>query len=63
MENTLSRNDLATVFKVTNRTINNWQRAGILPPPDYSIGNTDRWKESTVEVALGVRAAADERAA
>ena len=57
MENTLSRNDIATAFKVTNRTINNWQRAGILPPPDYSIGNTDRWKESTVEGALKGRSA------
>lgn len=55
MEQTVSRRELADRLKVSTRTLHNWQKKGILPPPDYQVEHCERWKVSTIETALAGR--------
>jgi DNA-binding transcriptional MerR regulator len=37
-------------YKVTSKTIREWELAGVLPPPDW-IGGRKYWRRSTLEEA------------
>jgi hypothetical protein len=41
--------DLSKRYGRTARTINEWKRKGILPPPDMTIQERDYWKPETIE--------------
>jgi predicted DNA-binding transcriptional regulator AlpA len=48
----LSKNDLATLYGVSTRTIDNWTKDGRLPAPERLPSNRPRWLESVARQAL-----------
>lgn len=52
VDGTLTISDLASLLRVTRRSIDNFRNNGTLPPPDFCIGKYPRWRVSTIEKAL-----------
>jgi predicted DNA-binding transcriptional regulator AlpA len=52
IDGTLTISDLASLLRVTRRSIDNFRNNGTLPPPDFNIGKYPRWRVSTIEKAL-----------
>jgi predicted DNA-binding transcriptional regulator AlpA len=48
LEELLSVNDLARLFKGSRRTIERMRASGKLPPPDLRVGKLPRWKPETI---------------
>lgn len=51
-ERYLSKSELAAIYGVTTRTLDNWLAAGTLPQPDRTPSGRPRWLESVARSAL-----------
>jgi predicted DNA-binding transcriptional regulator AlpA len=44
----LLKRDLAKLFRVTVRTIDNWRNSGHLPPPVHAVGSRCYWRPEDI---------------
>lgn len=52
-ERMLTRRDLATFYRVTTRTVDEWRREGRLPPAELTPSGRPRWRESALAALQG----------
>jgi predicted site-specific integrase-resolvase len=49
----ITRHELATLYGVSTRTIDEWRRRGLIPTPTLTPTGRPRWLESVARAAIG----------